>query len=303
MTAKRWPIAANTFIWHSPLTSNLLPDRLRALASWGFDAVEMPLENIDDWDPAECRALLEELDLTAVVGLVFGPGRELAGASAEVQERTRRYVRAAIEVAADQGSSMVIGPAYTSVGRTWRVTPDERAALLTELHGNYEELVDYAGERNVQIALEPLNRYETSLFNTTAQLADFIEPFDTHVLGLNLDTYHMNIEERTFGDTIRSAGERVFHVQMCGNDRGSPGNDLIPWDEVFAALDEVDYAGLLGIESFTAENASIATAASIWRPLSTSQDQLARDGLEFLQGMRSRYQPHDGPISQSDTVH
>ncbi len=290
MTSKQWQIAANTFIWHSPLTAELIPGRLRVLANWGFDAVEMPLENVGDWDPIECRALLEESGLTAVVGLVFAPGRELAGAPEDLQRRTRGYVRAAIDVAAQQGSKVVIGLAYTSVGRTWRTTPDERSKLLAELHSNYEELVDYAGEHDVRIAMEPLNRYETSLFNTTEQLGEFISTFDARVLGLKLDTYHMNIEERSFGETIRSAGKHLFHIQVCGNDRGAPGGDLTPWDEVFGALQDIGYAGLLGIESFTAENASIATAASIWRPLSASQDQLALDGLQFLSEMRSRYE-------------
>jgi D-psicose/D-tagatose/L-ribulose 3-epimerase len=51
---------------------------------------------------------------------------------------------------------------------------------------------------------------------------------------------------------------------------------------VFAALDDVQYRGPLNIESFTAHNASIATAAAVWRPLAPSQDQLAEDGLAFL---------------------
>ena len=51
------------------------------------------------------------------------------------------------------------------------------------------------------------------------------------------------------------------------------------------ALDEVGYDGPLVIESFTADNASIATAASIWRPLAPTQDELARDGLSFLRSL------------------
>jgi D-psicose/D-tagatose/L-ribulose 3-epimerase len=277
-----WKIAANTFIWHSPLTTAILEERLPQLAAWGFDAVELPLENVGDFDVERCGALLADLGLQALVGAVFAPGRELAAASKETQEETLAYMRSAIDVAAGIGAPMVIGPSYCSVGRTWRVSAGERAQLLAELRENYLRLIDYAGPRGVKIALEPLNRYETSVFNTTAQLMDFIGDLDPAVVGLNLDTYHMGIEERRFSGALRLAGDRLLHLQVCGNDRGAPGGDLTPWDEIFSTLSDIGYSGVLGIESFTSDNASISTAASIWRPLARSQDDLAIDGLAFL---------------------
>jgi len=92
----------------------------------------------------------------------------------------------------------------------------------------------------------------------------------------------MNIEERDIPAAIRRAGSRIAHVQVCANDRGTPGADHLPWAQILEALDEADYAGPLCIESFTAENASIATAASIWRPLAHTQDAIAADGLAYL---------------------
>ena len=277
-----WPVAANTFIWHSPLTTEVLERRLPLLAEWGFDAVELPLENLGDWDPVRCATLLKDLGLTSLIGLVFGPGRELAAAPIATQLATKRYMRAAIELASAHNAPLVIGPAYCSVGRTWRTSISERTELLTELRENYKELIDIAGQHDVKIALEPLNRYETSVFNTAYQLMEFIDDLDAKVIGINLDTYHMNIEEQSIGDAIRLAGDRLLHLQVCGNDRGTPGPDHTPWEEVFSALRDIRYGGMLGIESFMPENASIARAASIWRPLASSQDALARDGLDFL---------------------
>ena len=67
-----------------------------------------------------------------------------------------------------------------------------------------------------------------------------------------------------------------MHLQVCGNDRGAPGDDQTDWPALLAALDDVGYAGPLNIESFTPDNAAIAVAASIWRPLAASPDDLAR---------------------------
>lgn len=286
MTAARLPIGVNTFVWHSPLTGELLPRTLRKIAGWGFDGVELPLENPGDWDPGHAGGLLAELELSSVTGAVLGPGRELTAASDAVIAATADYVRTAIDVAAVQGSPLVIGPMYTSVGRTWRMDGSERRDVLATLRESLAALADYAGQRGVRLAVEPLNRYETSLLNTTEQVLEVIGELPAETIGLNLDTYHMNIEERSLREALELAGDRLLHLQVCGNDRGAPGRDHLDWAGIRDGLAAIGYQGMLGIESFTADNASIATAASIWRPLAPSQDQLATDGLAFLRQWR-----------------
>jgi D-psicose/D-tagatose/L-ribulose 3-epimerase len=97
-----------------------------------------------------------------------------------------------------------------------------------------------------------------------------------------LDTFHMNIEEKSLGNAIRAVGPRLHHVHACENDRGAPGTGNIPWDEVAKGLNDIGYDGPVVIESFTAKVKSIARAAAIWRSLAPSQDALAEDGLKFL---------------------
>jgi D-psicose/D-tagatose/L-ribulose 3-epimerase len=97
-----------------------------------------------------------------------------------------------------------------------------------------------------------------------------------------LDTFHMNIEEKSLGDAIRAVGPRLQHVHACENDRGAPGSGNVTWEAVAKALKEIHYDGPVVIESFTPEVKSIARAVSIWRPLAASQDALAADGLAFL---------------------
>ena len=79
-----------------------------------------------------------------------------------------------------------------------------------------------------------------------------------------------------------TAAGHIAHVQACGTDRGTPGADQFAWDRFAGALSDASYGGPVCIESFTAHNAAIARAASIWRPLATTQDALAVDGLAFL---------------------
>ncbi|MDP4501722.1 sugar phosphate isomerase/epimerase family protein [Nonomuraea turcica] len=266
-------IGVNTWVWTSPLTDGDLERLAPQVAAWGFDVIELPVEQPGDWDPARAADLLAEHGLKATVVLVMPPGRELV-ASDTVKE-TQDYLRHCMDVAVTVGSPVIAGPAYTSVGRTWRMSPGERRAAYTELRENLKPLVDHA---DVRIAVEPLNRYETSLINTVEQALDALPPG----VDLALDIYHMNIEEKDPAAAVRSAAGRIAHVQVCGTDRGTPGQDRFDWPAFTQALHDVRYAGPLVIESFTAHNQTIATAASIWRPLAPSQDALAIDGLTFL---------------------
>ena len=132
------------------------------------------------------------------------------------------------------------------------------------------------------LAIEPLNRFETDMVNIAEQAFRICEEVDNPYIKMMLDTFHMNIEEKSVGDAIRAAGPRLIHLHSCENDRGAPGSGNVAWDEVAQALKDIDYDGPVVIESFTADVKSIAKAAAIWRPLAVSQDALASDGLAFL---------------------
>jgi D-psicose/D-tagatose/L-ribulose 3-epimerase len=92
----------------------------------------------------------------------------------------------------------------------------------------------------------------------------------------------MNIEEKSLGDAIRLAGNRIGHFHACENDRGAPGSGNVAWDDVAQALSDVGYDGPVVIESFTDKVKTIARAAAIWRSFEPSQDALAQNGLTFL---------------------
>lgn len=276
------PIGVNTWVWTSPLTDANLPGLLRDIRALGFDAVELPLENPGDIDPDTAAAALAETGLAPYVVGAMAPGRDLVATDADCVATTQDYLKACVDLAAAIGAPAVCGPFYAQTGRVWRLAPEERAAAYAEWRANLAPVVDHAGERGVRIGIEPLNRYETSLVNTVDQALEGLGPLLGPALGLALDTYHLNIEERSSADAVRRTGEHLVHVQVCGSDRGAPGGDQTDWDALLAALDQVGYDGPLVIESFTPDNAAIAVAASIWRPLAASPDALATEGLAFL---------------------
>jgi len=275
-------IGANLWIWDSPITTEVIHARIPQVAAMGFNAVELPLESPGDWTAETVRPVLEESGLRAGVCAAMGPGRDLTTDDPAVVRSTQGYLRACIEAAAGIGAAVVAGPIYSPTGKTGAIAPDERTRKIESLVRNLGPVLAIADANGVRLAVEPLNRFETSLFNTVAQTMELIDAVDHPALGLLLDTFHMNIEERDMGEAIRLAGDRLVHFHACGNDRGAPGNDGIDWHAVRDALRDIGYTGAITIESFTSANQTIATAASIWRPLAASQDALATDGLGFL---------------------
>lgn len=282
------PIGVNTWVWTSPLTDAQLPELLGRVAAMGFDVVELPLEDPGDLTPAAVRRALDDTGLRPAVVGAMAPGRDLVAADAATVRATQDYLRACVDLAHEVGAPSVCGPFYVATGRVQRLDAAERAAAYDEWRTHLAPVVEHAAAAGVRIGIEPLNRYETSLVNTVAQALEGLDGLLGDHLGLALDTYHLNIEERSSADAVRAAGAHLVHVQVCGSDRGAPGGDQTDWPALVAALDDVGYTGPLVIESFTADNASIATAASIWRPLAPTQDRLATDGLAFLRSLTTK---------------
>ncbi|MCT1395024.1 MULTISPECIES: sugar phosphate isomerase/epimerase [unclassified Microbacterium] len=277
-------IAVNTWVWTSPLTDDTLEPLARTAARMGYDALELPLESVGDWDPLRARTVLDGLGMGAVVVGAMGPGRSLLARAGDVAA-TQDYLRACLDAAAVLGASIVAGPFYAPTGVTWRMDEAERAEVVGELRENLAPLAREAAAIGVTLAVEPLNRYETSVLNTVAQSLDALAPLLGAGVGLALDTYHLNIEEKRPADAVRAAGAAIAHVQVCGSDRGAVGDDHTDWPEMLRALDDAGYRGALGLESFTGENATIAVAASVWRPLAASQDDLAARSIAHLRAL------------------
>jgi len=165
------------------------------------------------------RKVLDEHGLGASVCVAMSPERDLTTSAHTIVASTQSYRQRAIEAAAIVGSPVVGGPIYSPTGRTMPIGGDERARLLDTLATNLLPLLDDARSAGVRLAIEPLNRFETSLFNTVRQTLELIEMVNDSALGLLLDTFHMNIEEADMVAAFRDAGSALAHVHACGNDR------------------------------------------------------------------------------------
>lgn len=216
-------IGVNTWVWTSPLTTQRLGELADRARSFGFGLLELPVENPGDWDPGTAAEVLAGLGMGARIVGAMGPGRDLI--DPVFRADTQDYLRHCVDVALQVGSPTVAGPFTAATGRVWRMGAAERRAVVETLREALRPVADYAADRLVTLAVEPLNRYETSIINTVDQALDALEPLLDCGVGLALDSYHLNIEERSPAAAIRAAGEHCRVVQVCGNDRGAAGGD------------------------------------------------------------------------------
>ena len=278
-------LGVNTWVWASPLSDGELATLVPHVAEMGFDWIELPLETIGGIDYAQAASLIRAHGLGVSTCAAMGSDRDLIHPDPAIRANGAAYMRQAIEATAALGGTNLVGPIYAAVGRTWQMTADERARDTALLVAQLRELAVYAQHHGVVLCIEPLNRFETSFINLVEQLIPIIDQVDHPACKIMLDTFHMNIEERSLGAAIQAAGTRLAHFHSCENDRGAPGSGHVPWAEVAAALHTVGYTGPVVIESFTSKVKSIARAAAIWRSFAPTQDDLARDGLRFLRGL------------------
>jgi D-psicose/D-tagatose/L-ribulose 3-epimerase len=271
----------NTFLWASPFQTKDLHylDHAKAL---GFDLLEIPIESIGDVDFGAGAKAYERTGLACSVCAVMGAGRDPSHPDEKIQQAGIEYLKHLIDGAQAMGGDLVAGPIYAAVGRQWQQTPAQRKADLALCAKNLRVAAGYAEQKGIRLAIEPLNRFETSFINLTEQALELVDLIGSPAVGLMMDTFHANIEEKHLGKAIEMAGSRLWHVHANENDRGTPGTGHVDWEEVGAALKKIHYDGALVIESFSTEVKEIARAAAVWRALAPTQDGLAGDGRSFL---------------------
>jgi D-psicose/D-tagatose/L-ribulose 3-epimerase len=255
-----YPLGACRWIWTSPF-SDADAGLAAHVAQLGFDVLEVCVEDPDLVHAELLREAGESAGIAYSVCGAYGPDRDLAAEDPGPRESALAYTRRPVEIAAGIGAPHVCGPMYSAVGKA---RGDDPAAEWRRA----VEGLKRAAEHGVRLAAE--------------QGLELCAGVGSDAVGLLLDTYHLNIEEKSPADAIRLAGDRLFHFHACENDWGTPGTGHIEWEAVIRALRQIRYEGQLVIESFTPQVQAIARAVSLWRPLDAEGDAFASAGLRFL---------------------
>ncbi len=275
----------NTLLYAGTFTDEYL-DLFKKFKSIGFDGVEIALENKGDIDFNKTLKSCKENDLEccSICGL-FGPDRDIRGPNREYIENGINYIKDCIDACVSLECNLFAGPSYSSVGRANLETEQDKQKQWDTTVKSFKEVCNYAKEKGVYIAIEPLNRFETDFINICKDAIRMVEDVGSEMLKIHLDTFHMNIEEKSSREAILDADNLLYLLHASENDRGTPGTGQVHWDEIAEAVREIGYNKYVVIESFTPEVKVIAKAASIWRPTEKDAFTLAEKGLKFLKNL------------------
>lgn len=272
----------STWLWTSPFTTASIEVLFPKIAAMGFDVVEIALEDPSLIDIKTVKEALRQYNLSPILCGAFGPTRDLTHEDTSIHRNCFSYIESCLEFCDELNAPFFGGPMYSAVGKARMLPPEKRKAEWDLAVKNLRIVCEMADKRGLQIALEPLNRFESDLVNNVDDVLRLIKDIHHPAAKIMLDGFHMNIEEKNIEQAFALAGDKLIHVQVSENYRGTPGTGQTRWDAYRRGLASINYTGTVTIESFTPENKELAGAVCFWHPMAESQDSFASNGLKFL---------------------
>lgn len=228
----------------------------------GFDAVELFFDDPGLIDPATLHSLLQ-VNCLKLAAVGTGAGKVLHGwtltdPDASVRKNAKEYIRRVIDFGARFGAPAIIGSMQGSVQKGM-----ERAPCLDWLAEGLASLGKASGNQGAVLIYEPLNRYETNMFNRLGDATTFLAGRQIGGVRLLADLFHMNIEETSTAQAIREAGAAIGHVHFADSNRRPVGFGHLDVAPIAEALREIGYQGFISAEALPYPDSDAAAAMTI----------------------------------------
>jgi len=239
-----------------------LEANLKTIADMGYDGVELAIRDphlIDE------EALLDLLVRYKLQSPAIGTGQAWGEEGLSFTDPDEKIRTAAIaRIKSHLGPAQRLG-AVVIIGLLRGIVKPgvEQSQATMWMVEALRECSEAAEKVGVRLALEPINRYETSLINTVQQGLDLIDVVGSAHFGLLLDTFHMNIEEPNIAESIRRAGDRIFHFHVADSNRWYPGAGHIDFPHLLRVLQDTGYSGFISGEFLPHPDATTAAEKAI----------------------------------------
>lgn len=260
-------------------------DRFAAL---GFDCVELPPEPFLEDDGHSAAAIVSyaaQRGVEIVFSCGFDAAYDMASDDPQVRHNGAQHLKRILTVMDRAGIRLLGGTCQTKWPnlRTTPLSEAEKQDMTSRTAEVFADAVAGIESSGIEIAIEPLNRFEGFMINTAAEGVAFCELVGNPNVGLMLDNFHLCMEEDSFTGAVHTAGKHLKHLHLAENNRRVPGMGEFPWDDYFSALREINYAGRLNIEAFMTPGGSVGASVALWRNFTdTPQDELLRSALDFI---------------------
>jgi len=253
----------------------------------GMDFVELLVPEPGELDLDAARGALAASGLSVVLAARVNLQRDLASEDDAAHRAGVAHLRSCVEVARSLGAPIVGGPLYGAplvfAGRAPApVDEARRARRVARVVAGLREAAAFAADNGVVLGLEPLNRFETDIANTTRHGLALVEEVGSPALGVMLDTFHMNMEDPDIPAAIRAAGGRLVHFQANENHRGFVGTGHLDWTAIARAIADAGYRGPVTLEPFRRDDERPGVPLAQWRAPARDEDPELRTSASFL---------------------
>lgn len=236
------------------LPGNDLRQKFLNAKKYGFEAIEFRGANIREMQKEISQLSLETGIKVSAISIAGYKGN-LLSKEREERERAIQDIEDLLKITADlravgQIIVPIFGPSQLPDMSPWLKAEEAEKKLLI---GILKHLVKVAEKVNSFCLLEPVNRYETHLINRLDQALEICRKVGSSRVGIVADYFHMNIEERNIGESIKKASSFLKHIHLSDSNRLLPGWGHINFKEEFKTLKDIGYRGYMVLESYPYE--------------------------------------------------
>jgi D-psicose/D-tagatose/L-ribulose 3-epimerase len=225
------------------------------------------------------------IELTYSVGL--GHEYDLASENVAIRQNGIKHTKEIMRLMGEMESTIYSGINYSAWNKSFNYGIEDKEAYFERAALSLKEIMVVAEEYNINYCLEVVNRFEQYLLNTAVEGVKLVEMVDSPNIKILLDTFHMNIEENSFEEAIRTASKYLGHVHIGEANRRLPCEGRMPWDSIICTLKEIGYKNALVMEPFIKMGGEVGRDIKVWRDLSNGanecrMDELVRESIAFI---------------------
>ncbi len=275
--------------WEREWSADFLP-YIEKVKRLGFDALEIAAGALPGMTSQKRRALADAargagIKLTYCIGL---PAEyDVSSLDENVRTGAVRYVSSLLDCIHEMGGDTIGGIIYSCWPMSVRPDYDLKCRMRERSLVSLRELIKKAEDYGINYCLEIVNRFEQCILNTAEEGVAFARELDSPRAKLLLDTFHMNIEEDSFTEAIKTAGGMLGHFHIGECNRRTPGTGRMPWEEIFSALKSINYEDAVVMEPFIKMGGQVGKDILVLRDLSDNadterMDSLAADAAAFV---------------------
>ena len=267
-----------TFVknWHEDITPYI-----HKCKKAGYKSVEVSLLGQTPSSAKEIAKLANDLNISLTCTTGLSKDEDISSSDLLVQQNGVEALKRAIDMTSIMQANLLTGVVHAAWGISDSMGKDKEAKFTNSAQ-SIKKISSLLIEKDIKLGIEPLNRYESDFINTVDEGIRLCNLINHPNVGLLLDAYHMNIEEKDMCKSIEKARDKLFHFQVAENDRGVPGTGSLNWSEIFNTLKKINYKGHVSLEMFIQANVDTSKDLFTWRNIEEDAYDAILRSFNFL---------------------